>query len=92
MTLPTSILAINAFTMQSVTRVRNGSYKHLHERAETMLSIIYFIGTEIYPRSHMVNVIRTDSKRSQSGAQTTKFHREKIAFVQSATRTTKFHK
>ncbi len=38
-----------------------------------------------------VNKIRTDFKGSQSGARTTKFHCEKISFVQSATRTTKFH-
>ena len=37
------------------------------------------------------NKIRTDFKRSQSGARMTKFHCEKISFVQSATRTTKFH-
>ena len=37
----------------------------------------------------IVNKIRTDSARSQSGAQTTKFHCEKLSFVQSAT--TKFH-
>ena len=39
----------------------------------------------------IVNKISTDSTRSQSGARTTTFHREKISFVQSATRTTKFH-
>ena len=39
----------------------------------------------------IVNKILTDSARSQSGARRTKFHREKLQFVQSATRTTKFH-
>ena len=38
-----------------------------------------------------MNKIRTDSARSQSGAQTTKFHREKLSFTQSATPTMKFH-
>ena len=38
----------------------------------------------------MVNKIRTDSKCSQSGARTTKFHREKLPFVQLVTQTTKF--
>ena len=38
-----------------------------------------------------MNKIRTDSARSQSGAQTTKFHREKLSFTQSAKPTTKFH-
>ena len=39
----------------------------------------------------IVNKILTDSARSQSGARRTKFHREKLSFVQSVTRATKFH-
>ena len=39
----------------------------------------------------IVNKICTDSARSQSGVRRTKFHREKLSFVQPATRKTKFH-
>lgn len=39
----------------------------------------------------IVNKICTDSARSQSGLRRPKFHREKLSFVQSATRKTKFH-
>ena len=52
--------------------------KHLSASAERPLS------TKI-----RVNKIRTDSKCSQSGTRTTKFHCEEISFVQSTKRTTK---